>query len=370
MADEIVKSNHNCTRLQLYSIFEMVINSGLENLAALFDYKAMYVTGLFTTFSGNRSAAMLLPGEEEIAFAHIEARLDLIDYKVICCKNYVFLKGYIKKAYPANRRAPMYVLAGSRLYPKAMNKNWDSVVGLNTLMKAFVADSGRLAALLAGDNMNTTFPAKITSDSGNFDVQHSILNSARQTYVPTSAKITADNLCYDNIVELCADAQIALDGFPELQKLFVFTTLLDMIAPPGSASFKLTAEMAVTFLKKEGLSVTIQQEGHPAITVITDIDGVAHFPGINPAKYAVTIVGEDVVTLEFIKDVDKGRNSHKEVTMEPSVILDEEEIDEDESDESAAIKEVEKPDATKEIVATKETEKVKEGKKPDELGKV
>ncbi len=350
---ELVKSNHNSTRQQNYTISEMLNNSGMENIIKLFDYKPKYVIGLFDTYALNRTNAIALPGQEQIVYGHVIVRLSLKEYGVICCANFQKLKGSIKGSFPKNVQTAMFNLAGMRYYEAASNDNWDSVEQMNVLMIAFMADTGRMGIMTAALEIASTFQASVASDSTNFHDEHTLMNAAKQTATATSAKITADNLVYSNSISLCEDAQIALEGFPDLQKLFVYETLKNIIAPPGSASYKLTAEMAGTFLKRAGLTVTIQEEGHPAMVLITDINGEVHFEHINPAKYLVKITGEGIISQTFYKDVDTGVNAHSEVIMSLLSTVAVAETDEAVAGESGATKEVEgaeeikKPDEPK-----------------------
>jgi len=313
---EPVISNHDCTRQQNYSIAQMMITSGIANQPALFAYKKKYTLPYFAAEQGRLDAARLLPGEVEIKFIHVTLHIDLIELRKPCCLNFQMLKGNIKDGFPKNQLEALYELAGGGYYATSINNNWDDVASMNGLMKAFVLNPGRLAALLAGDNMNATFPLQINDDSDAFDLLHASFLTARQTGVATNTKLTADNGVHTDYMDLCGDAQIALVGFPELLKLFVFATVKDIVSPPGSASYKLDAEMDVTFVKKAGLIVTIQAAGQVAKTLTTDVNGNVHFEHLDPAKYTVTITGVGIITQTFKKDVDTGTNAHSEVLME------------------------------------------------------
>ncbi len=318
MAEEEVKSNHDCTRWELYTIAGMMIASGLlpAVLSKLHAYKAKYIVGLFTAYTLNLNTARNLPGEEEIKFIHVSARIDLVNFKNVCCMNFQLLKGNIKDAFPANKLEAMYALAGGDVYTNAAHENWESVAKMNSLMMKFVADPSRLSALMAAGNMNAMFPAKIASDSGNFDAEHSILTTARQTGTATSAKLTADNLCYTNLTDLCADAQLALAGLPDLQKLFVFTTVKDIVSPAGAASFKMGAKMVAAFTNVEGLKVTIQKAGEVALSKITGADGIVLFENLDSGKYVVSVEKTGLIPMTFKKEVDMGTKARTEILME------------------------------------------------------
>src|ERR1017187_679826 len=243
----LVKSNNNLTSLELFTMSQMVIDSGSDTvtIGLLHDYKDKYVTTLFDTMEANRSAAIGKQTAIEVRIDHVIGRIELVDLGIKCCGNYPKLKGYIKDGYPKNQLAAMNMSAGQHYYGGAMNENWESVAGLNTAMEHFTTNPEKLAALLLNNNMKTAFPATIVTDRTAFDLGHSSFLADRQTGVKTNERITAENLVYTNIVDLCADAQIALAGFPEIQKLFVISTLKSIISPPGSASYKVDCKLAV-----------------------------------------------------------------------------------------------------------------------------
>ncbi|MEI6815609.1 MAG: carboxypeptidase-like regulatory domain-containing protein [Bacteroidota bacterium] len=314
-----LKADYTLTELELYSMSQMVINSGKDpvNIIKMSNYKDKYTIPFFTTRQNNLNAAKLQETATEIIIDHVIKRDELVTLSGPCCANFLKLKGYIKDAYPKSQHDAMNIAAGAHYYATAMNQNWESVSALNTAMIHFTTNPEKLTALLLNNNMKAAFPATILSNSNAFELGHNAFITARQTGTKTNNKITANNLVYSDMVDICADAQIALMDFPDLQKLFVMATLKDIISPPGSASYKLDAKLAVEFTQISGLLVKIQAEGQPAITLTTDATGIVNFENINPAKYTVTISGPGLTSQTFKKDVNSGTNAHSEVIVHP-----------------------------------------------------
>jgi hypothetical protein len=312
------KADYNCTEVQLYEIANAVFASLSEsgNLAKFFLYSEKYVPLYVTGLLGIRSSAMILPNEVQRAEAHAVLHVELEAEGKPCCQHFQILKGYIKTAYPTTFTI-MYNSAGMGHYESAAKGNWVSINALNNAMNSFMADPAHLAALLAGLNMPTGFPTTVSDDATTFAGLYSDFISAKSTTTAKNAKIAANNLLYAAIMAVCSDGKKVFINDAGQIKLFTFDTVKDLLSPPGSASYKLTAKVAVLLTPIKGLPVVIQSKTKPAITVDTDVNGVALFPHLDPDNYTVTVGGAVLpfVVQSFKKDVDTGVDAHSEVFM-------------------------------------------------------
>jgi hypothetical protein len=95
---------------------------------------------------------------------------------------------------------------------------------------------------------------------------------------------------------------------------FNFHALKNIVAPPGSASLKVTVQKPDNSFVPN-VPVTIQSLTGTPITVNTDADGVAAFDGIDPDPYRVTLNVATFIPVDEEKDVDTGVNARVVVKL-------------------------------------------------------
>jgi hypothetical protein len=311
-------AEYHCTEVQLYAIAKAIFTS-LGEAGILADFHAhspSYITSKVTSLLGSRSSAMGLPNEVQRAEAH---ELLLVDLKAAgkpCLQKFQTLKSYIKTAYPTTFTI-MYNSAGMAHYDKAANGNWVEMTGLNDDMNTFLANPAHVTALEALLNMPTTFPADVIGVTGTFGGLYTSFITAKSTTTAKNEKIAANNVLFHLLMGVCDDGKIVYINDAGQIKLFTFEDVKTLLSPPGSASFKLTAKVAGLLTPIKNLPVVIQSKTAPAITVDTDVNGVALFPHLDPHNYTVTVGGATFlfVVQSFKKDVDTGVDAHSEVFM-------------------------------------------------------
>jgi len=311
-------AEYHCTEVQLYAIAKAIFTSlGIPiNLADFFAYSPSYVPGLVTGFFTQRTTTMGLPNEVQRAEAH---ELLLVDLKAAgkpCLQKFQILKGYIKKAYPASFTI-MYNSAGMAHYDKGANGNWVELKGLNDDMNTFLGNPAHVTALELLLNMPTTFPGDVIGVTDTFDNLYTSFITAKSTTTAKNEKIASNNVLFRLIMGVCDDGKKVYINDAGQIKLFTFEDVKTLLSPPGSASYKLTAKRAGLLTVIVGLPVTIQSKTKPAITVDTDVNGVALFPHADPDNYTVTVGGATMPFVEqsFKKDVDTGTDARSEVFM-------------------------------------------------------
>ncbi|MEI6815412.1 MAG: hypothetical protein WCL14_02285 [Bacteroidota bacterium] len=313
-------ADYHCTEAQLYSISKAIYSSLGLNLPDFFVYSPSYILGHVTGLLGVRTAAMGLPNEVQRAEAHELLLVDVKNAGTPCLQKFQILKGYIKKAYPSTFTI-MYNSAGMAHYEKGANGNWVELKALNDDMNTFLANATHVTALVAGLNMPPAFPASVSLVTGTFDSDYTGFITAKTTTTAKNAKIAANNVLFGQLMAVCDDGKKVYINNQGQMKLFTFDTVKDLLSPPGSASYKLTAKVEGLLTPIKDLPVKIQSKTAPAIIVDTDVNGVALFPHLDPDNYTVTVgvVAMPFIVQSFKKDVDTGTDAHSEVFMTPSV---------------------------------------------------
>ncbi|MEI6816033.1 MAG: hypothetical protein WCL14_05440 [Bacteroidota bacterium] len=309
-------ADYHCTEVQLYGISKAIYNSLAGNLVDFHSYSPSYIIGHVTGLLGVRTAAMVLPNEVQRAEGHEILHTELIAAAKPCTEHFQILKGYIKKAYPSTYNI-MYNSAGQGHYLAATHENWVELKGLNDAMNTFLADVVHLAALVASLNMPPAFPATVSTDATSFENLYNAFITAKTTTTAKNAKIAANNVLFGQLMGVCDDGKKVYINDQGQAKLFTFDTVKELLSPPGSASYKVTAKRAELLTVIEGIIVKIQSKTKPAISVETDVNGVALFPHLDADNYTVIVGGVSTpfVVQSFKKDVDTGVNAHSEVFM-------------------------------------------------------
>ncbi|MGB4774142.1 MAG: hypothetical protein WBP45_03135, partial [Daejeonella sp.] len=123
----------------------------------------------------------------------------------------------------------------------------------------------------------------------------------------------ANNVLYKDVMDICEEGQRLFAKEGEKKKLFVFSAIKLIVSPPGSASFKLTLKKLDENTPVAGARVCIQEDGEQVMELFTDVNGVVVFEHINPAVYRVKIEAGEMRAVDFVKEVNTGTASRKEV---------------------------------------------------------
>ncbi|MGB4776048.1 MAG: carboxypeptidase-like regulatory domain-containing protein [Daejeonella sp.] len=310
MAKEL-QSNYPGTQQELYSISDTVYLNLNNSLPAFAAYKSKYTPSFLDDLQARRMAAMNLPDEESRSSNPETLRLEMLNAGNQCLRNFQLLKGYIKDAFAEEHHAIQYKVAGQNKYAAASNNNWEELAGINQAMTSYMTNN--LEVLKDKGYMPAAFAGTAQQACDLFNTIYTAYKGARQTGVNTSEKQKANNALYKDVMAICEDGQLLFAKEAEKKKLFVFSAIKQIVSPPGSASFKLTLKKLDENTPVAGARVCIQENGGQAIELFTDVNGVALFEHINPAVYKVKIEAEGIEVVDFVKEVNTGRASRKEV---------------------------------------------------------
>jgi hypothetical protein len=320
---EEVKSTYKCTEQELYAIADLGYINLQGDLAAFAAKNAKYNTAFVTALRLTRTNAMALPDEEERNENYQTLRNKLVEtFLPPVLDNFHDLKGYIKNAWPGEHPEPRYESAGGTKYAKAAHQNWENVIGLNASMQKFI--SHNTAKLTTPGGMPASFVTKVNTDTTNFTTNYELFIEARETGTARTAKVIANNLLHSELMTVLEDgAERVFRNDASKNKNYVFTTLKGIVSPPGSAGLKVmvareddTAVVGVAVIIKEeaGNETATKLKRSPAISAVTDAEGIATFENADPGRYEGEVTVDGVKTL-FTKEIDTGVMARKKVVI-------------------------------------------------------
>jgi hypothetical protein len=188
-----IKPVYKCSEDTLYEVTRRATANLKEDRLDFFakstNYTLLHVTGL----EGLRTAAMGLPNEEQRNAFHEGTRKLLPGLMEPVKLNFRALQGYIRDGWPNEDVKPRYEAAGLLKYNLIRQSNWEAVVGLQTMMLAFVAVADNLTKLNAPGGMPAGFVAQLGTDYVLFETQLNLFASTVDTTTARNAKVTANN---------------------------------------------------------------------------------------------------------------------------------------------------------------------------------
>lgn len=270
----LIKPEYNCSQKDLYSILETAWANYQSKLADFEDLKAFYTA----TYGSNALAALAvakaIPDLDARTTVAETMRVELVGLGRVCLKNFQKLKSYIESAF-VNRALwnIQFEGAGQNYYAEAANEDWESMELLMQSGKNYIAAN---EALLEGVapmlNMPATFPTAFTVAADLFSAKYGAFKLAEETSAQTAAKVSANNDCFRTAMDMMRDGQVIYMDELETRKLFVFTTIWELINPPVSG-VKGSVKASGTNVPLAGAIVKTQKTGEVAVETLVDVDG-------------------------------------------------------------------------------------------------
>ena len=184
---------------------------------------------------------------------------------------------------------------------------------LNVAAKNYLTTNNTLLLGTAPNlNMPATFTASLTLAATNFANQYLTFKSAEETSSATAVKINANNACYRTLTGMLRDGQVIFANDLETKKLFVFSTLWDLINPPVTG---MKGEVKVNGSNEPmaGATISIQKEGEVAFEMLTDDDG-RYSHQVSAEKYTISVGAVGYVSQT--KSVDMKDDGYKRFDFE------------------------------------------------------
>jgi hypothetical protein len=300
-----------CAQKDLYSIIDTAWANYQLKLTNFTNFKGMYTAAYNTSALAAMAAAKAMPDDATRNAAAETLRVGLVKMGDICLLNFQTLKRYIESAFTDRDVWDIqFKAAGQQYYADAANKDWESMELLNQAAKNYIAVPANNTLLLGTApnlNMPAAFQAALTLAATNFSAQYLAFKSAEETASATAAKINANNLCYRTLIGMLKDGQVIFANDEETKKMFVFSTLWDLINPPV-AGIKGEVKVTGTNVPIVGATISIQKEGEVALDILTDEEG-SYSHQVGAGKYTIKVSANGYVTQS--KDVDMKAEGYK-----------------------------------------------------------
>lgn len=306
---ELIKPEYPCAQKDLYSIIETAWANYQLKLTSFTAHKAFYNAAFKTSALAAVAAAKALPDDVTRSAAAETLRIGLVKMGDICLLNFRALKSYIESAYTDRDVWEIqFKAAGQQYYAAAGNEDWESMELLNQAAKNYITTNNTLLLGTAPNlNMPGTFQATLTLAATNFSSQYLAFKSAEETSAATATKINANNACYRTLTGMLRDGQVIFSNDLETKKLFVFSTLWDLINPP-IAGMKGEVKVVATNEPISGATVSIQKEGEVVLDLLTNDDG-SYSHQVSAGKYTISVSVVGYVTQS--KEVDMKADGYK-----------------------------------------------------------
>jgi hypothetical protein len=313
MAEE-TKPKYNCTQQELYAILGLAINNLAEDKSKFLEKSTNYDDAFIDGQRVLVGAAIGLPNEEQRNGVHQNLKGLLPGLLEPIKQDFRDLQEYIRMGWPDENPTPRYEQAGLVNYNKIGTSNWENVQGLNKNMDDFTADAANVTLLTTPGGMVPTFVAGIATHYTAFKTKYDLFMSSKETATATAEKIKADNTAYASVMKFMTfGVNSVFRNDAEAQKRYTFIALKNQVSPPGSAGLIVKVKKGDDTIVTTG-TVTIKEEGQPAITVNINAAGEAVFTNVNPADYTgyVTVNG---VRTNFVKTVNTGTDARITVVI-------------------------------------------------------
>ena len=220
--------NYNCTQTELYAACAIGLSSYRENITQFTAFKARYDTPWADTFQAEITAAETLPNFQARDEVSETANILLTLKAKECTDKWQDLKRYILDAWPEILQKPKLEAAGSNLYPKAANQNWDILKSMLIQANQFIINYN--TELTANQNMPPTFQTDFQTLKTDFQTLLTNFKDKEQdTKQQTHQKIAANNAIYKKLTLMFGDAQAIFRNNPVLKDRFIFTKVLELV---------------------------------------------------------------------------------------------------------------------------------------------
>lgn len=195
--------------------------------------KPRYVEAFGLAMLEEINAAQALPDLQARGAASEVAGMELRNvYAVDARRKWQMLKGYIEGAY-GNHVKPMLEDAGWGHYGEALKNNWEELGELMVRGAVFLADAGKVADLMAGDNMPGSFVGVFGAAKDGFDAQYLLFMGLLSGQpMGTVEKLEANNALFRKTMRLSKDAPLALPGEPSRYHGMVYNRAVRLVESP------------------------------------------------------------------------------------------------------------------------------------------
>lgn len=247
---ERAQPEYNCKQLELYAVCRLGLASYRENLAAFTAFKAKYDAALGNDFETAINDAAALPDFQARDEKSESAQILLEKKAKECLAKWQDLKRYIADVQGwEDLQKPKQEAAGSTLYEKAANNNWEVLKGLMETASNFIANNE--ADLEANGNQPNPFKNQFNTLKQDYCDQYDVFTDATQDQgAETDEKIDENNAIFATLMSIFLDGQAIFRENAPLYDRFVFTSVLKIVR--GSQGKTITIDIPPQSFKQQG----------------------------------------------------------------------------------------------------------------------
>jgi hypothetical protein len=310
----MLTSKYPCTQAELYTISKLAWKSVKQHLADFSDFKAKYDLAFIAARTAEIDAAENLPDDQARSSIAEMYRIQMSESAEKCLNAWQKLKRYIIEAYPEALHKPQLEAAGSEIYVKASQNNWDSVRALTVSASNFINNNS--SALSANQNMPASFQTQFDTLKSDFEMQHQLFLDSQETATQqTHEKITANNEVYAQLIKMCLDGQEIFRKDESLKRQFIISDLLYLASGAGTAGVKGYITDTQTGLPLDAVIVSIYGSTK---TTTTDTDGKYELLQMAKGFYTLKFEKTGYITQEITNfEIKIGTVSQKDIQISP-----------------------------------------------------
>lgn len=222
-------SDYNSTQLELYAVCRIGLASYRENIADFTGFKAKYDAAFGNDFEAEINAAAALPSFQARDEASETAAINLGKKGKESTDKWQDLKRYITSTTGwEDLQKPKLEAAGSTLYEKAANNNWEILKGLMETANNFITNN--TAELSADGNMPATFPDQFDTLKQDYEALYDIFTDKTQDQEQeTDEKIIENNKINAKLSDFFGDGQAIYRDDPSMADRFTFDQVLKIV---------------------------------------------------------------------------------------------------------------------------------------------
>ena len=228
MADR-PQPEYNATQLELYAVCRIGLGSYREQLADFTAFKAFYNTAFGNDFEAAIEAAAALPDFQARDETSETANIFLGKKAKECTNKWQDLKRYITTTTDWEEiQKPKLEAAGSTLYEKAANDNWEVLKGLMITASSFIDNNE--AELEADGNMPNAFKGQFNTLKQDYcDLYDEFTDAEQDSKGGTDEKIIANNGINKTVNSMFGDGQAIFRDNAALADRFIFDIVLKIV---------------------------------------------------------------------------------------------------------------------------------------------
>lgn len=302
------------TQQNLYSYSRLAWNNYLEKLTAFTGYSAKFTQAMGDDALDAIAAAEALPSYEALTDAHLVARMDLIKMLEALLAKWQDLKVYATEAFAAAELPSKLRAAGADHYGPAAGYSWDSAAELIRMGTTFLSENG--AALLANDNMPSSFPAAYVAAGAAFSAQRVVfLGKEKQARNGIVLKSDANEAIHASLVAMTTAGRAIYRQDANERRNFTVAKLLKEVRgnSPGGIKGHVTTGMnpAVPLA-----GVLLVDQDNPERFAVTASDG-SYELRVPSGMRTVVVSMEGYATQELLRKIDVGTMHRQSFSLEP-----------------------------------------------------